>query len=608
MTTEESKPENTKPPLNVSGYLLAQVKPYSVRAVIFVMLAMGAGICVILQPNLSKVIIDRLVNLHESSDMTFSIFLPAILFIANLELHNACWRGIDYINYKTQPLIKASVFNNAMSYVMQHSPYYFQRNLAGKITGNILTLANNVEKLLHNFSRHIIKCSAMVLLAFANLYFVHQLFFMIFIAWALIFICLSIFTSRRVGRLSSACAREEANVAGQVVDRVNNAFTIRIFNGRFRELQTLRPYLLRMSRAIRNKEMFVMVMHFLQGLSLSIMCGLMLYGLIRLRAQGLVTIGDFALILGLSVEIGYNLWMLTEQIDSASESVGKCSQSLKVIFSHLEIKDRAHADVLQVAHGKILFKDVTFQYKGTDPIFQDKSVLIKGGQKVGLVGYSGSGKTTFAHLILRLYELDEGSILIDGQNIRDVTQYSLYDNIMMIPQSPSLFQRTLMENIRYGRANATDEEVIAAAKSAHVHDFITSLPQAYNTVVAAGGATLSGGQRQRIAIARAVLKNAPILILDEATSQLDSMTEREIQESIAVLMKGKTTIVIAHRLSTLLNMDRILVFDSGNIIEDGTHSALLKKGGLYTTLWNTQVGGVLLDKEDDDDVTEESEV
>ena len=213
-------------------------------------------------------------------------------------------------------------------------------------------------------------------------------------------------------------------------------------------------------------------------------------------------------------------------------------------------------------------------------------MTIEAGQKVGLVGYSGGGKSTFVNLILRLFDVTDGHILIDGQDIRNVTQDSLRSNIAMIPQDPSLFHRTLMENIRYGRIEATDEEVIEAAKKAHAHEFISKLPQGYESPVGERGVKLSGGQRQRIAIARAILKNAPILILDEATSQLDSVTESDIQESLWELMQGKTTIVIAHRLSTLLHMDRIIVFDQGKIVEDGTHTEFLRTMG-YIKLFGT---------------------
>lgn len=248
----------------------------------------------------------------------------------------------------------------------------------------------------------------------------------------------------------------------------------------------------------------------------------------------------------------------------------------------------------------IEFDNVSFGYNDNSYLFKHKCLTIDSGQKVGLVGYSGSGKSTFVNLILRLYDIQSGEILIDGQNISDVTQDSLRSNIGMIPQDPSLFHRSLMENIRYGKIGASDEEVILAAKRAHAHEFIMNTEHGYDSLVGERGIKLSGGQRQRIAIARAILKDAPILILDEATSSLDSVTESAIQESLNKLMQNKTTVVIAHRLSTLIKMDRILVFDKGKIIQDGTHTKLLAEDSLYKTLWNAQIGGFIGDKKIND--------
>lgn len=303
--------------------------------------------------------------------------------------------------------------------------------------------------------------------------------------------------------------------------------------------------------------------------------------------------GDFALIFGLTLETSYITWHTMSEVDEFNKAVGRCKQSLFALMKPLEITDKQGAKDLKCAHGKIQFNTVKFHYKGTEPLFKHMSLNIIGGQKVGLVGCSGGGKTTFANLIMRLYDVTAGSILIDGHDIRDCTQDSLHENIGMIPQDPILFRRSLMENIRYGRSCATDEEVIESAKKAHAHEFIIGLAEGYDSLVGERGIKLSGGQRQRIAIARAILKNAPILILDEATSQLDSITESLIQDSLWELMQNKTTIVIAHRLSTLLRMDRILVFEKGNIVEDGNHDDLFNENKHYRKLWDTQVGGLL---------------
>jgi ATP-binding cassette subfamily B protein len=293
------------------------------------------------------------------------------------------------------------------------------------------------------------------------------------------------------------------------------------------------------------------------------------------------------------------LFELSHQLRDFITNWGSVEQALTLLKDATEIQDAPSAGELVVNKGKIVFDNVNFNYKGAEPLFDDTAVTIEPGQKVGLVGYSGGGKTTFVNLILRLYDVTNGCVLIDGHDIKQVTQDSLRANIGMIPQDPSLFHRSLMENIRYGKIDASDEEVIEASKRAHAHEFIGKLSNGYESLVGERGVKLSGGQRQRIAIARAILKNAPILILDEATSQLDSVTENFIQKSLKELMAGKTTIVIAHRLSTLLHMDRILVFDTGKIVADGTHSELLAKSSLYKTLWDAQVGGFLPDRHEE---------
>ena len=257
--------------------------------------------------------------------------------------------------------------------------------------------------------------------------------------------------------------------------------------------------------------------------------------------------------------------------------------------------ESANAKPIIVTKGEIEFKNVKFGYSAKKIIFNNLNVKIYPGEKVGLVGFSGSGKSTFVKLILRLNDIQDGEILIDGFNIKEATKGSLRFNIGMIPQEPDLFHRTIMENIRYGRRESTDSEIIEAAKRAHADEFIKELSEGYDALVGERGIKLSGGQRQRIAIARAILKNAPILILDEATSQLDSISENYIQESLWELMKGKTTLVVAHRLSTLLHMDRILVFERGVIVQDGRHDDLIKADGLYKNLWEAQVGGFLMD-------------
>jgi ATP-binding cassette subfamily B protein len=280
------------------------------------------------------------------------------------------------------------------------------------------------------------------------------------------------------------------------------------------------------------------------------------------------------------------------------EYIGNVTDGVGVIIRPHEITDSAGARELMVTRGEIRFEKVDFAYVGGMEVFRGLDLTIRPGERVGLVGFSGSGKSTFMNLILRLYDIQGGRILIDGQNIRDVTQDSLRRR-RQISQDPMLFHRSLLDNVRYGSLDATDAEVQDAARRAHAHEFIASLPEGYNSLVGERGVRLSGGQRQRVAIARAVLKNAPIFFLDEATSSLDSVTERHIQDSIETLMHGRTAIVIAHRLSTIAHLDRIVVFHAGEVVEDGTHVELLARNGHYARMWSMQAGGFLPEREVD---------
>jgi ABC-type multidrug transport system fused ATPase/permease subunit len=275
-----------------------------------------------------------------------------------------------------------------------------------------------------------------------------------------------------------------------------------------------------------------------------------------------------------------------------NQSYGEMQEGLQEIFVPYQIIDAPQAAVLSVQGGVIEWRNVTFQF-GENVVFSDFSLSIPAGQRVGLVGSSGAGKSTFVSLLLRQHDIACGEILIDGQNIAHVTQDSLRGAIAVVPQEPMLFHRTIRENILYGRPLATENDLFAAARRAQVHDFVRALPDGYDTLVGERGIKLSGGQKQRVAIARAMLKDAPILVLDEATSALDSESEVAIQKALHALMVGKTVIAIAHRLSTLREMDRIIVLENGVIVEDGTHDALVRYGGVYAKLWHHQSGGFL---------------
>jgi ATP-binding cassette subfamily B protein len=583
-------------PRNLSSFIWHFLKPYKTIVLVFVCLGLLAGCW----GPFNSMLIKHIVNVVSAPAAVniAELAWPLGLLVLNFVIFdNVTWRGICYLQYKYQAQIKNQIISETFQYILGCSHQFFQDNLSGKIAKQIFTLGDNVERIINPISTNFLRGFALMVVALISFYYVNPILFGVLAAWLALFLLLSIGLSKRLIKLSDLHANKESEISGQLVDSVTNNSNIRAFANYNCELSRMEQFLLSSKAAFQKKELYFLVLNIIQGSLITLMFAFMGYFLIHLYQQQLVTAGDFAMILGLSMEVGHLTWFTMSQVDEFNQAVGRCKQSLNDLMVTRTIQDQEDAKDLIVTKGNITFAAVKFHYQSNEVLFQNMSLEILAGQKIGLVGYSGGGKTSFVNLILRLYDINEGRILIDNQNIKEVTQESLRRAIAMIPQDPVLFHRTLLENIRYGRIEATDEEVIAASKRAYAHEFISKLPENYHTLVGERGIKLSGGQRQRIAIARAILKNAPILILDEATSQLDSVTEEYIQASLAELMQGKTTIVIAHRLSTLLHMDRILVFDQGKIIQDGTHAELLAQAGLYKTLWDAQVGGFLPDKD-----------
>jgi ATP-binding cassette subfamily B protein len=306
-----------------------------------------------------------------------------------------------------------------------------------------------------------------------------------------------------------------------------------------------------------------------------------------------MTAGDCIMVVSLATMIANQVWALSNRMLEFFEQYGILADSLDLVTQPHEIVNRVDATELQVTRGEIEYRQVYFAHADRTPVFEGLNVRIAGGEKVALVGPTGAGKSTFVRLLRRQFALDAGQIVVDGQDVSAVRLDSLNLAIGEVPQSPNLFHRSLRENIRYARPEATDAEVDDAARKAHCHEFIVRRAEGYDTIVGEQGVRLSGGERQRVAIARAFLKNAPVLVLDEATSSLDSETEHLIQEALFRLIEGRTVIAIAHRLSTIARMDRLIVLESGCIRESGTHAELLAAGGIYSQLWRRQSGGFL---------------
>jgi ATP-binding cassette subfamily B protein len=577
----------TKFPTTISEFIQHFLKAYRTHFILFFLIILFVSTYNTIQPYILKRLIDVATPLLGQEGLFKATLAPVIILITLTIFNNFAWRLNNYVIYKSVPKLKADIIEQTSDYVHGNSLKFFQDNLSGSISNKIIDLANTTDNLISTgrelLVRLFILISAIVIAIFAN-----PIFSLIFLAWTFSVVLMTVYFNKQIAPLSNIFAQTRSQTIGNVVDSFANAINVILFTGKEFEKKYLQSSLNEMVSKdiiLQKRLMKYAIMMSLMTILIEI---LTIFTLIYLGSKGILTVGDFALVFILSHNIIEQVWTITEVFFRISEQLGVFKQAIQFLSQKPEIVDSPHAKSLQINEGTIVFNRVQFFYTESQKLFEDKTLVIPGREKVGLVGYSGSGKSTLVNLITRVFDTQKGDILIDEQPIRSITMKSLRENISFIPQDPTLFHRSIIDNIRYGKWHASEEEVMDIAKKAHVHEFVSQLPQGYQTLVGERGVKLSGGQRQRIAIARAILKNAPILILDEATSALDSKTEALIQESLQTAMENKTVIVIAHRLSTIKAMDRILVFDKGHIVEEGSHPYLLENGRIYPQLWNMQ--------------------
>jgi len=486
----------------------------------------------------------------------------------------------------------------AHRYLLNQSYGFFQNEFSGRIATKVMQTAlavrDTVMKLLDvMLFVAIYMVTALILVASADPRLCIPL-----IIWLFFYIIVQRYFVPKMKKIAMVQADARSLMTGRIVDSYTNIVTLKLFSHSNRESAYIRDGMSEFLNTVHPQMRLVTKLNIcLWALNMSLVFSTAALG-IYLWLNGSITPGAIAIVMSLAIRLtSMSHWILWE-ISGLFENIGTVQDGINTLSVPSKVNDKPNAVALNVNLGDIIFDSVNFSYNTNEAVFENLDLQIPAGEKVGIVGRSGAGKSSLVSLLLRFYDIQSGAITIDGHNIEGVRQESLRSNIAMVTQDTSLLHRSVRENIMFGRPEATEEEMVVAAKKAQAHDFILSLRDnvgrgGYDAHVGERGVTLSGGQRQRIAIARVLLKDAPILVLDEATSALDSEVEAAIQLSLYQLMEGKTVIAIAHRLSTIAAMDRLIVFDEGKIIEQGTHQELLRKNGIYTKLWGHQSGGFL---------------
>ncbi len=549
---------------------------------------------------ISPLFLKQFIDTIATGDTSSTVVTALILILAG-------YAGVTFIGWigrriqmlsvmNLEAKVMVDLYNKAFAYLIGHSNDFFTKNFAGTLQRRVSRYAQSFESVIDIFtfgffSTGVFAIGVIIVLTQRNLYLGLGL-----LVWTVLFVWIQIAMTKWRQPLRIARSAEESAVTGVLSDSVSNQSTVSLFAANAHERSILSTSLQKWYRATMkswNADAWIMGVQGLLAIAIEIA---ILAGAVYLWKQGLLTVGDFVLIQVYILSLIDKVWGIGNSMRRLFSAFADANEMIEIFETPHAIKDTVDAKPLVIKKGEVCMSNVSFGFDDERTILTDFSLTLGAGEKVALVGPSGAGKSTVTKLLLRMYDVTSGSVRVDGQDISQVTQESLRANISFVPQEPILFHRSLRDNIRYGKPDASEEDIIDAAKKAHCHEFITLLAEGYDTHVGERGVKLSGGERQRVAIASAILKDAPILILDEATSALDSESESLIQDALRVLMEGKTVMVIAHRLSTIMTMDRILVIEAGKIAAEGTHDELLNEVGLYNKLWSIQAGSFIADE------------
>jgi ATP-binding cassette subfamily B protein len=568
----------------MAGYMLR--RPVSHAVILLSVVA--AVICALGSQYAIKNLVDIVAKGETTLVMTAFLILVGLIFADNL-----LWRVGGWFASRVFVRVSGDVRRDLFQHVTHHSPGYFADRLPGMLAGRISATANALFTTENTFAWNVLPPTIAVIGAIIVLSMVNPTMAGTLVVIAALLIAIIYVLAKRGAPLHHEYAANAAKVEGELVDVLSNMNAVRLFGATVMEQERLSDKIEVEMRARQRSLRYLEIIRLVHGVvTATLTAGLLAWALL-LWSQSKASPGDIVLVSSLGFAILHGTRDLAVALVDLTQHVARLSEAVSTLLIPHALPDAPHARPFVIGHGRgarIDFEDVQFSYPQRKPILQNFDLHIRAGERVGLVGPSGAGKSTVLTLLQRFYDVQQGRIRINGLDITDLKQESLRQAIAVVPQDISLFHRSILENIRYGRPDATDDEVLAAAEAASCRGFIDALPQGFDTIVGERGLKLSGGQRQRLALARAFLKDAPILVLDEATSALDSESEAAIQKALNRLMRGRSVIAIAHRLSTLQSFDRIVVMDHGRVVDQGSPKELSARPGLYRDLLLRQTG------------------